>query len=311
MAAPKDPATAMPDSASRVRNAPRAGLVLALAGFTLLSVGDAVVKSVVDEWPGSAVATLRYVFGTLGLALLVAVRYGRAGFVLPLPAVQFGRGIAVGVATAAFFLSLMVMPLADATAIVFTGPIWTVILSFLFLRERPSIAVMGAILLASAGVLLILRPNVLAFGWEALLPLVAAIAMASLFILNRKVAGLAPVFVMQLIVAVMALPVLFALALIGHWSGDPAQVITMPDLGVVLRCAFVAVSATAGHYCIFRATELASAATIAPMTYVQLIVASLAGVFVFGDVPSATLGVGAALIIAGGLWLWRSQRSAG
>jgi drug/metabolite transporter (DMT)-like permease len=110
---------------------------------------------------------------------------------LPKPWVQLGRGLAVGTATATFFLSLRIMPLADATAIVFTSPIWTLILSFLFLRERPKPAVLVSIVLATFGVLLILRPNVLAFGWEALLPLVAALAMACLFILNRRVGGLA------------------------------------------------------------------------------------------------------------------------
>jgi drug/metabolite transporter (DMT)-like permease len=281
---------------------------MALTGFVVLALGDVVVKSMAAEWPGSAIAALRYTFGALGLAVLVAFRFGRSALVLPKPWVQFGRGIAVGTATATFFLSLRLMPLADATAIVFTSPIWTVILSFIFLRERPKPAVLVAILLATAGVLLILRPNVLAFGWEALLPLIAAVAMACLFILNRQVGGLAPVIVMQLIVAVMALPILFSLAAIGHWSGDPAQLLAWPTPSVVLRCAIVAFTATLGHWFIFRATELASASTIAPMTYVQLLVAVAAGMLLFGDWPTLAMAGGAALIIAGGLWLWRSQR---
>lgn len=286
----------------------RKGLLFALIGFGLLSVGDVAVKSIAAEWPGSAIATLRYGFGAIGLGLIVALRYGRAGFVLPKPWVQLGRGAAVGTATATFFLALRQMPLADATAIVFTSPIWTVILSFLFLRERPQAAVLISILLASAGVLMILRPNVLAFGWEALLPLVAALAMACLFILNRRVGGLAPVIVMQFIVAMMALPILFALTAIGHWSGEATLQVGWPDAIVVLRCAFVALMATSGHWFIFRATELATAATVAPMTYVQLLVATAAGLALFGDVPTAATIGGAALIIAGGLWLWRSQR---
>jgi drug/metabolite transporter (DMT)-like permease len=293
----------------RVRHAPRRALVIALAGFTILAVGDAVVKSMSGLWPGSAMAALRYLFGAVGLALLVALRFGGAGFVFPKPWVQLGRGMAVGTATATFFLSLRVMPLADATAIVFTSPIWTLILSFLFLRERPRPAVLVSILLASAGVLLILRPNVLAFGWEATLPLIAAVAMACLFILNRRVGGLAPVIVMQFVVAVMALPILFALAAFGHFSGDAAQAVTWPHWSVVLRCAIVAVTATLGHWCIFRATELASASTIAPMTYVQLLVAVIAGALFFGDLPTWPMAGGAALIISGGLWLWHKQRS--
>lgn len=291
----------------RLSHAPRKALFAALAGFTILALGDVVVKSMAGLWPGSAIAALRYTFGAAGLAVLVAARFGRAAFVMPKPWVQLGRGIAVGAATASFFLSLRVMPLADATAIVFTSPIWTLILSFLFLRERPQPAVLVSVALATAGVLLILRPNVLAFGWEAMLPLVAAVAMASLFILNRRVAGLAPVIVMQFIVAVMALPILFTLALLGHASGDPAQLIAWPETSVVLRCLLVAVTATLGHWFIFRATELASASTIAPMTYVQLLVAIGAGMMLFGDWPTLPMIAGAALIIAGGLWLWRSQ----
>jgi drug/metabolite transporter (DMT)-like permease len=292
----------------RVRNAPRRALLVALAGFTVLAIGDAVVKSMADLWPGSAMAALRYLIGAAGLAILVRTLHGRRAFVFPKPWVQLGRGLAVGTATATFFLSLRVMPLADATAIVFTSPIWTVILSFLFLRERPKPAILVSIMLASAGVLLILRPNVLAYGWEATLPLIAALAMACLFILNRRVGGLAPVIVMQFVVAVMALPILFMLALLGHFSGDPSQLVTWPHWSVVLRCFVVAVTATLGHWCIFRATELASAATIAPMTYVQLLVAVIAGALFFGDFPTLTMAGGAALIISGGLWLWRAQR---
>lgn len=301
--------TAVGTSHDRVRHAPRRALLIALTGFTILAIGDAVVKSMSGLWPGSAMASLRYLFGAAGLAALVALRFGPGGFVFPKPWVQLGRGMAVGTATATFFLSLRVMPLADATVIVFTSPIWTLILSFLFLRERPTPAVLVSILMASAGVLFILRPNVLAFGWEASLPLIAAVAMACLFMLNRRVGGLAPVIVMQFVVAVMALPILFTLAAIGHFSGDPAQAVTWPHWSVVLRCAIVAVTATLGHWCIFRATELASAATIAPMTYVQLLVAVVAGIALFGDFPTLPMVLGAGLIIAGGLWLWRSQRS--
>lgn len=304
-------ARAVADPAARVRHAPGRALLIALAGFTLLATGDVVAKAMAAAWPGSAIAALRYAFGVAGLTALVAIRFGRAGFIFPKPWTQLGRGIAVGTATATFFLSLRLMPLADATAIVFTSPIWTIILSFLFLRERPSPAVLVSIALASAGVLLVLRPNVLAFGAEALLPLAAALAMACLFILNRKVAGLAPIIVMQLLVAIMAMPVLLALTLYGHVSGDPAQFVTWPPAAVVAGCALVAVTATCGHWCLFRATELASAASIAPMTYVQLLVALVAGSALFGDLPTWTMLSGAGLIIAGGLWLWRSQRRAG
>lgn len=292
------------------RHSTRGALLLALGGFFLLSVGDAVVKTMAGLWPGSAVALLRYAIGAVGLAAFVRGSYGPGAFALPRPWLQAGRGAAVGVATFGFFMGLMVMPLADATAIIFTGPVWTTILSAVFLREHPSRAVLVSIALASAGMLLILRPNVLAFGWGALFPLMAAVAMACLMILNRRAAGLAPAMVMQMLVALMAVPVLLALAVGAHFW-DPALRITPPPWSVVARCAAVAVTATLGHWLIFLATERASAATIAPMTYVQLLVATGAGILLFGDLPTWPMAAGSALIVASGLWLWRSARRRG
>ncbi|HEV2078626.1 MAG TPA: DMT family transporter [Allosphingosinicella sp.] len=153
-------------------------LLLAAIGFSILSVGDAIVKTLAGEWPAPAVSALRYTFGALGLAGAVAIYHGRAGFVLPRPWLQFGRAAAVSLATICFFLGVMAMPLADATAIQFTSPILTAVLSALVLGERAPRAAWAAIVLAFLGVLLVLRPNVLEIGAEAFYPLGAAFGMA-------------------------------------------------------------------------------------------------------------------------------------
>lgn len=286
-------------------------LLLALAGFACLSVGDAVAKSMGGEWPGSAVGALRYIFGAVGLAIAVALVHGRAGFVCPSPWLQFGRGAAVAVATFGFFMGVHAMPLADATSIVFTSPMLTAILSALLLRERAPAAAWIATAFAFAGVLIILRPEVARLGPTAFYPLVAALGMAFLMIFNRKSAGLAPLLVMQLLVAAMATPVLIAIAALGHLSGESAFHIPPPDWSIVLRCAVVALTGTISHLLIFMATVRLSAAVVAPMTYVQLLVAVALGWIFFGDSPdAATLG-GAALIVAGGLYLWHSQSRPG
>jgi drug/metabolite transporter (DMT)-like permease len=257
------------------------------------------------DWPGTAVSALRYTFGALGLAAYIAATRGKAGFVLPRPLLQIGRGLAVSVATICFFMGVMAMPLADATAIQFTSPILTAMLAPLVLRERTSAAVLLATLLAFAGVLIVLRPNVTALGLAAFWPLGAAFGMSWLMIFNRKAAGDAPVMVMQLLLAAIAAPILVAAAALLAATGEPIFYIPMPDAGIVLKCLAVALFATTGHSLIFAAIERATAATVAPMTYVQLLVAAGLGWTWFGDVPDAATFGGAALIIAGGLWLWR------
>ena len=283
-------------------------LGLALLGFTILSFGDAVVKTMAGQWPAPAVSALRYTFGAVGLGVAVAIVHGRAGFVMPRPWLQFGRGAAVGLATICFFLGVMAMPLADATAIQFTSPILTAILSGLVLREPVPRSALLATLLAFAGVLVVLRPNVSELGAVAFYPLGAAFGMAWLIIFNRKSAGDAPVLVMQFVLALFAAPLLVAAATLLSAVGGQGFRIGVPSPEVVAKCALVAFTASTGHLLIYAATVRASAALVSPMTYVQLIAATALGWAWFGDAPDFATYAGAALIIAGGLWLWRSQR---
>jgi drug/metabolite transporter (DMT)-like permease len=286
----------------------RAALLIALTGFVSLSLGDAIVKSMAGQWPGTAVAALRYSFGTLGLAVYLMVRHGRAGFVLPRPWLQFGRGAAVSLATICFFMAVMAMPLADATAIQFSSPILTALLAPLVLKERTSAATWLATLLAFLGVLVVLRPNLLELGAVAFYPLGAAFGMSWLMMFNRKVAGGAPVAVMQFLLAAIATPLLFgAAALLDGFGGSPFQ-IGWPSAAVVLKCLGVAFFATFGHTLIYAAIVRATPQLVAPMTYVQLLVAGALGWAWFGNAPDEATFAGAALIIAGGLWLWRSQK---
>ena len=287
----------------------RFALILALCGFSILSVGDAVVKTMAGDWPGPAVSALRYSFGAIGLAIIVGAIEGRSGFLLPKPWLQVGRGFAVAFATFCFFMAVMTLPLADATAIQFTSPMLTALLSVLILSERAPRAVWGATALAFVGVLIVLRPNLLALGPDAFWPLGAAFGMAWLMILNRKAAGLASALSMQLLVAAMAAPLLILAAVLSHLSGIPAFRVPPPSLEVIVKCAFVAFTATSGHILIYLATVRLSAAVVAPMTYVQLIVAAALGWAWFGHTPDAVMLAGATLIIAGGLWLWRSQKT--
>jgi drug/metabolite transporter (DMT)-like permease len=151
----------------------------------------------------------------------------------------------------------------------------------------------------------VLRPNVTEIGLAAFFPIGAAFGMSWLMMLNRMTAGVAPVMVMQFLLAAIAARLLLAAAALLHFAGFR---IGWPSPVVVAKCLGVAVFATLGHTLIFAAVARASASVVAPMTYVQLLVAAGLGWLWFGDgLDAATFG-GAALIIAGGLLLWRAQR---
>jgi drug/metabolite transporter (DMT)-like permease len=279
-----------------------------LCGFALLSIGDAVIKSIAGAWPGTAVAALRYSIGAIGLGTLLFLTEGRQGFAMPLPKLQWLRGFSVAMATICFFSSIFLMPLADATAIGFTSPMITAIFSAIFLHERTHATKWIAIFVAFGGVLMIMRPNVMELGWVALLPLAAAMSMAFMIIGNRAVAGTGSPLLMQFLVASLAVPFILGAAFIGHFSGLEVLHVGVPDWTIIARCTLVAVTASFGHWMIYMATTRASAAEIAPMTYVQLLIAVGLGIILFGDWPDLTSLAGAGIIVASGLILWRGSR---
>lgn len=292
-----------------MRSNERSGLLYALAGFATLTIGDTVVKTMAGQWPPTAVAGLRYVFALIGLGVLLYRSEGRAIFAMPSPWIQLLRGAGMALAAVCFFSAVFVMPLADAAAISFTSPMIIALLAAVFLREPARRSTVIASLIAFGGVLVILRPNFLELGWAALLPLGSAVGFSVTMIGNRLSANKGSALAMQYYVAVMAAPILIVAAIAGHYSGLPQLALHWPSWGVVLRCAFVSVSATIGLGLIYLGTIRAGPAVIAPMTYVQLLTAAACGYLVFGNVPDLAAVVGAVIIVGAGLYLWRASGS--
>src|SRR5688572_12406094 len=224
---------AKPPKRGRLRQNDSLGLLFALGGFSLLSVGDAVIKTISGAWPGTGVALTRYAIGAALLGMLLWRSEGRAGFRITRWRWHLLRGAGVAMATVGFFSALFVMPLADATSISFTGPILTALLAAPILGERLRPVSLVAMLLAFAGVVIVLRPSFAELGLTALFPLLAAFGMSLLMLGNRAVAGSGSALAMQFAVAALAVPMLAAVTLAGHFSGLPQYRIGAPDWSVV------------------------------------------------------------------------------
>jgi drug/metabolite transporter (DMT)-like permease len=291
-----------------VRHSERSGLVYALCGFVLLSCGDAVIKTMAGQWAPTAVAALRYMLGAVGLSALLLLREGPRGFALPKPWAHLLRGTGVALATVGFFSAVFLMPLATTTAITFTSPMITALLAAVFLGEPARRETWLASLAAFAGVLIVLRPNFAALGWVACLPLLSAFGFSLLMIGNRMVAGKASALAMQVFVASTATPLLLLAAGVGHFSGMSSLAVGWPHWSVLAKTTLVACSASAAHWMIYMGTTRAGAATVAPMTYVQILVATTLGWAIFGNRPDGLTLLGAAIIIAAGLYLWRAGK---
>lgn len=288
----------------------RTGLLLAVAGFATLSVGDAVVKSMADLWPVVAVAALRFTIGAAALGGLLLWKEGVHGFKPRRPVLQVVRGTSLAISSLAFFSAIYVMPLAETMAIAFLSPVLTALLSGPLLGEKVRPAVWLASLVALVGVVVILRPNLAEMGLAALLPLVAAVFFSLMIIANRASAGHGSPLAMQAYMAIVAAPLLVLAALGVRVLGIEGMQFGWPSADVVLRCTFVAFTASSAHWLVYLGTSRAGASQIAPASYVQLLVASLLGWWFFGDVPDVLTIVGATIIIGAGLYLWRDSQIA-
>ena len=291
-----------------MRNQIRDALLFALAGFALLSTGDVLVKSMAGQWPGPAIASLRYVIGTIGLAVILLMREGPAAFRMQRVGWQAVRGFGIALSATAFFTAVQIMPIAEATAISFTSPMVTALLAALLLGEAMRRETWIASLIAFAGVLIVLRPNFVAIGPAAVLPLFAAFGMALLMIGNRAVLGHGTLLGMQVSVAIWATLFLLVITLAGHLSGIAMLHVAMPPWSVIAKSAAIAFTGSSAHVFIYMATTRAGAGTIAPMTYFQLLMAGFYGWMFFHERPDTTALMGASIIVAAGLYLWRAGR---
>lgn len=284
------------------------GFLIAVAGFALLSCGDAVIKSMAGQWPVPAIAALRFALAVPLLAAVIWTQEGSKGFAIQRPSIQVGRGVMLSASSLLFFASLSVMPLAEATSIVFVSPVITAIMSALLLKEPMNARAWLATPLSLAGVALVLRPNLAELGLLALLPLAAALFFSFMIILNRLAAGTGSPMALQWAMVSVAAPLVFLFACISNMTGSESMAITWPETSIILRCAVVAVSASVAHWLIFNGTVRASAADAAQAVYVQLPVALLIDALVFSHLPDWMAMLGAALIIAAGIGMWRAQR---
>ena len=155
------------------------GILLQTVALALFVAMDALLKVLVAHHPVAQLMFVRFVFHTLMVVLVLWLFTGAVPFRSRAPALQTLRSVALAVANAALSVSLIHIPLADATAVAFAAPVMTVACAALWLGERVSPRRWVGVGVGFLGVLVALRPPFLTgepLHWAMLLPLVTAVA---------------------------------------------------------------------------------------------------------------------------------------
>ena len=275
------------------------GILWMLLTMLAFSTMDSFAKHLTLSYSVLQIVWARYLF-TMVLALLLVGRRLPETLIARRPGLQVFRGVLALVTTALFFTGLRFLPLADATALVVTGPIIITALSLPLLGERVEPRQWVGVAAGFVGALIIVRPGVEVFQWAALFPLAAAFGF-SLHQITARVAtrtdSAQTTFVYTAMFGVLATSVAVPLVWV---TPQPLDWLFMAAVGVF---------GGIGQFTLIKAYEAAPAAMVAPFAYSGLIWATLYGLLVFGDLPDAWTVAGAVVIAASGLYVQRRKRA--
>jgi len=264
------------------------GALFALAGAVAFSAMGALVRVLSLEMPTATILFFRSAF-SLPILLLWMLAAGRTTRIrTERVRWHFARAIAGVGSLACLIVAYRHLDFALATALAFTTPLWVIILSILFIGERPGWRRSAATALGFIGVLIIIRPlPELGIGvWAALMS--AALGATALSFL-RHLSRLEPAETLLLYFFLFSMIITAAPALhAGH----------LPDLRQLLLLLAISTVGMAGLACAANAFSRADATVVAPFDFMRLPIAGIIGLLVFGEVPDPWLLLGAAVMIA-------------
>lgn len=274
---------------------PALGMACAIAAFAMFAVMQVFAKLLAETHHVIEIAFYRNVIGTIPFLILIFVMNKRHIMTIQSkPKMILFRSVFGTISLIVTFAAFAMMPMADATAFLFTASLFIPILSILFLKEVVGIYRIGAIILGFIGVLIMLNPsgNVNMLG--ALTAISAAAMHAVLQIVLRSLGkSEAPItvtfyfFLIGVVVSGMMVPFVYT-------------PVTWGDIPYIIG---VGLSGLAAQYLLSLAYKNAEATIVTVFNYSGIIWATLFGWFIWSDWPALTIWIGGAIVIASNIFM--------
>lgn len=201
------------------------------------------------------------------------------------------RGVLLAVGITSIQLALSTEPIADVFAAFFIGPIFSYVLSVIFLRERVTRLRTALMVLGFLGVLLVVRPGI--GGSSGLIfAVIAGLCYGAFLTTSRWLSGIAPP------VALVFTQLAISSVLLAPFALNTLPILTAPIVGLTLLSGLFSM---AGNLLLLFAYRIAPATQMAPLVYFQLIAATILGWVVFSDLPDIYTWIGLSLVIGSGI----------
>ena len=277
----------------------RRGILYMAAAAFLFSVVDAQAKYLSAELPVLQIAWARQ-FGML--VGVVLVMWPRAGFgVLRTRrlGLQLLRGALVLLSSTLFIVAISYVPLADAVAVSFVAPFLVTIVSAVVLKEAVGVRRWLAVAVGFAGAMVVIRPGLGALHPAAFLVVGAAAGFALYQTIARLISDTEDARTTLSYTALVGAGLLSAVVPFQWaWPSTPLDAAVLAGLGLWAGLA---------EYMVLKAFVTAPGAVVAPLQYTMLVWGTLSGYLLFADLPDLWTLIGAAILIATGLYTYHRE----
>lgn len=269
-------------------------MIAAIFAFTLL---DLTAKALTMRVGVMQTLWARYAGQTLIVFLIILPRL-KSQLRTEYPKLQLLRAVFMLGATAFFFTGLSHLGLAEITAIMDISPVLITLGAALFLGERFGPRRAFGVVAALIGALIIIRPGSGVLSLYALLPVGAAICYSGFALATRFVGRGESVWTSLFYGAVLG-GCVFTAIIPFYWQ--------TPDAIAIALMIFIGLISTLPHFLLIHSLTLAEASVVVPFGYVGLLFATVWGMIFFGDYPDALTYLGAAVIVAAGVYVWHRE----
>ncbi|MBO9413060.1 MULTISPECIES: DMT family transporter [unclassified Ruegeria] len=284
------------------QNNTRAGIALMIAATVVFALQDGISRHLAGTYNTYMVVMIRYwFFAAFVIALALRTPGGIAATARTSQLVlQILRGVLLAGEVCVAVYAFTILGLIESQAVFICYPLLIAALSGPVLGEQVGWRRWSAIGVGCVGVLIILQPGMGVFNPWAVIPLISALMFAVYGLLTRYAArrdSTATSFFWTGIAGAVAMTV------IGLWFWEPMVG------GDWLWMGLLCLSGVLGHWLLIKCYEMAEASAVQPFAYFHLMWSAILGISVFGESLRPAVVVGAALVIAAGLFtLWRERR---
>ncbi len=270
-----------------------------IAGGALLTVNDAVMKWLTGDYATGQIMFIRGLFAFIPILFFIRQAGGFRRLHIYSYTGQAARAVLVVAGTFCFVSGLSYLPLADAIAITFAGPLFVTALAAAILKEVVGWRRWTAVFIGFIGVIIIIRPTGEAVQLAALLPLTASFTGALRDIVTRRIAVGEQSATMLLVTTSAVCIAGLSTAPFGGWA--PLALVDLwyfAASGILLGAA---------HYLMIETFRYAEAALVSPFKYASIIWATALGYMIWGETPDHWTLFGCAVVTASGIYILKRE----